>query len=94
MNSGETPDAAGFPGSPAQHSENSETEKALERPQLAAELAARLGAPPRELGDEAELVPHGVGRSAGDAEDVELALWEQAARSSVDAVAFSLDGAL
>ena len=94
MNSGETPEAAGFPGSPGQHSENSETGKALEGLQLAAELAARLGAPPREWGDEAERVSNVVGGSAGDAEDVELALWEQAARSSADAVAFGLDGAL
>jgi hypothetical protein len=92
LNSGETPEAAGFSRSPALRSENSETEKPAEEPQGAAELAARQGAPPLELGDEAHRVSNVV--AAGDAEDVELALWEQAARSSAEAVAFSFDGAL
>ena len=48
----------------------------------AAELAARQTAPGE------------VGGFADDAEDLATALWEQAARSSAEAVAFSLDGAL
>ena len=48
----------------------------------AAELAAR------------QTAPGAAGRLGDDAEDIATALWEQAARSSAEAVAFGLNGAL
>ena len=69
-------------GRSATAGETDETKIRRVDPDRAAELAARQTAPTE------------VDRFTDDAEDVATALWEQAARSSADAVAFSLHGTL